>query len=99
VPDQDFLAAMEFEARIASDAVESYELSEPEGCRMATEENSMFLSWYASGGELERGLGRLDGLENQLNLPEDPAQVRVFAVLRDGRGGLSTTCIDILPSD
>jgi hypothetical protein len=51
----------------------------------ATED--LVVSWYATAGEFEFTRSTGDELKNELVLPDEPGIVRLWVVVRDGRGG------------
>jgi len=80
------------------------------GASEPLEEDSEILrvAWLSTDGELDRVRGELDqleGMEDQLetewSAPEEPGPVRIFATVRDGRGGVAVTHqdLEILPID
>lgn len=53
----------------------------------ATED--LVVSWYATAGEFEFTRTTSDDLKNELTLPDEPGPVRIWVVVRDGRGGFA----------
>lgn len=50
--------------------------------------SDLLLSWYVSGGELDRALASGELLDNTWELPEEPGPARLFLVVRDRDGGV-----------
>lgn len=89
------------EVEIADGGAESYvasTLNEKGECETETKTETLFYSWYTSVGEVKFGVTNAETLENQLKLPKSfpddrtgpTMPVRVFVVVRDGRGGVDT---------
>ena len=64
--------------------------------QVETAQEDILVSWYATSGEFkfERTAG--DMQDNELTLPEEPGPVRIYAVVRDGRGGFGVFEQDLL---
>lgn len=85
-------------AQVAADAADDYPairlgpegrvLRDADGAPLVeTVQEDILVSWYATAGEFkfERTAG--DMQDNEFTLPEEPGPVRIYAVIRDGRGG------------
>jgi hypothetical protein len=53
------------------------------------------VAWSTSAGELERAFSFTDDPTVTLTLPDEPGRVRVFAAVRDGRGGVAVRSVDV----
>jgi hypothetical protein len=62
---------------------------------------SLYLSWYVTGGELEKFRTDDDpeGLSNLWTLPEEPGTYQAAVVLHDGRGGTSWQTLQLTIPD
>lgn len=58
-------------------------------------DEELIISWYSSDGQFEFTRTTGEELSNTLTLPEDPGPVRIYAVVRDGRGGFGVASTDI----
>jgi len=63
------------------------------GAAEAREE--LVVAWSTSAGELERAFSFPEDPTVVLTLPEEPQRVRVFAAVRDGRGGVAVRSVDV----
>ena len=92
---------LDLKVEIADGGAESYEVSSLDSagdCVTETKTETLFYSWYTSVGEVKFGVTNAETLENQLKLPKSFPEdrtgptmpVRVFVVVRDGRGGVDT---------
>ncbi len=109
VDEVDFSTTIQLEAVLAESAIEAFESIEDGQCTMTTEEDSTFVSWYSTAGELDQGLGRPDNLENEFSgyesdvygekIVEELDRARVYIAVRDGRAGSSISCIDFVSTD
>ena len=64
-------------------------------CVEVNESADAFISWYVSGGKLERPVGTLDFAENTLDLGSELEEpFRLYVAQRDGRNGLVLSCVD-----
>ncbi|MGK0358954.1 MAG: hypothetical protein ACI9U2_001248 [Bradymonadia bacterium] len=63
-----------------------------------TTQEEILVSWYATAGEFkfERTAGELQ--DNEFTLPEEPGTIRLYAIIRDGRGGFGVFEQDLLVS-
>lgn len=74
---------------------ESYLLYDREGERLQERRETLVVTWFSSAGALdeERSDGNLDGelpaATNTFTAPNEPGEVRLWAVVRDDRGGVS----------
>lgn len=59
-----------------------------------TAQEELIISWYSSSGEFELTRTTGDELENILTLPEEPGPVRIYVIVRDGRGGFGLAVTD-----
>jgi hypothetical protein len=79
----------------ACTGAESYAWFDPVAREIATQRESIRVSWFASAGKLENERSGRDELElettseNTWTAPEVPGEVRLWLVIRDARGGLS----------
>lgn len=70
---------------VAPDAAEAYTDPETGEGRVET----LTFTWFATGGELERGLTFDDAPETTWSAPAEPGDVTLYVAARDGRGGLA----------
>jgi hypothetical protein len=80
---------------------ETYVRFDPELGRLTDEKESLFVTWYATAGELEaHRLAPTDpglrSVENRWTASSEPGSVGLWAVLRDGRGGVGYAAHRIL---
>ncbi len=77
----------------ACTGAETYVRFDPELGRLTDETESLFVTWYATAGELESHRVAptdpgLSSVENRWIAPDEAGPVELWAVLRDGRGGV-----------
>jgi len=63
-------------------------------CLEESEAERAFISWFTTGGRLENGSGTADYNENLLTLEKPSETTRVYIALRDGRNGLTMSCLE-----
>jgi hypothetical protein len=79
------------------DGAETYTLLDPAANQLRTARETIRVSWYISGGSLERDRsGRLSNelerdAQNQWNAPKEAGDYWLIAVIRDDRGGVGWT--------
>ena len=73
---------------------ESYLVYDREGERLEERRETLMVSWFSSAGELgeersDDSGGELPAATNSFTAPSEPGDVRLWAVVRDDRGGVS----------
>ncbi|MGC6419040.1 MAG: hypothetical protein ACON3Z_18080 [Bradymonadia bacterium] len=76
---------------------ERYASADEDECTIRDEADSMFVSWFTTNGAFENNITTPDYRDNKLFLDDDaPLRVRLYAAIRDGRGGLELTCLEFV---
>ncbi len=61
----------------------------------AEEAEELVVAWSTSAGALARDYSFVDDPTVTITLPDEPQRVRVYAAVRDGRGGVTVRSVDI----
>ena len=78
-------------------AFERYASAGGDECTIRDEADSMFVSWFTTNGAFDNNITTPDYQDNKLFLDdESPQRVRLYAAIRDGRGGLELTCLEFV---
>ena len=76
-------------------SLETYRTYQYDSCAEIDESDEVLISWYTSEGKLDNALGSLEFPRNALKPSLDSASTRLYLSVRDGRGGLSISCVDL----
>ena len=77
------------------DGLESYATYRSNECAEVDESDEVLISWYTSQGRLDNALGSLEFARNVLTPEPDGDLARLYVAIRDGRGGLVVSCVDL----
>ena len=81
-------------AIIDPETLDTYSVLDGENCSMMHEEDSYFVSWFTTAGELKRIFSDDVDIENELTLDKTAARTQIYVVARDGRGTLDFHCVE-----
>ena len=82
-------------ALVDESSLDSTEYADGTQCIEVDEASDVYLSWFTTLGSLDNEAGSLEYNENLLkNLPAEAQPARIYLAIRDGRGGLSISCLE-----
>ena len=86
-------------AQVKASSAETYTPIPLEGEEAAEQREELIISWATTAGKLDGPFSLIEDPSTKLTLPDEAQTVRVFATVRDGRGGLDVRSIDLTVSE